>query len=87
MTDTIIFTDGAARGNPGPGGWGAILATEEMVTELGGGEEHTTNNRMELFAAISALEKTGFSEHDCHLHRLGLCALRRDALDFRLAKK
>jgi ribonuclease HI len=57
MTDTIIFTDGAARGNPGPGGWGAILATEEIVTELGGGEAHTTNNRMELLAAISALEK------------------------------
>jgi ribonuclease HI len=62
MTDTIIFTDGAARGNPGPGGWGAILATEELVEELGGGEDHTTNNRMELLAAISALEKTGFSD-------------------------
>ena len=62
MTDTIIFTDGAARGNPGPGGWGAIVATSEIVTELGGGEDHTTNNRMELLAAISALEKSNFTD-------------------------
>jgi len=51
-----IFTDGSARGNPGPGGWGAIVATDETVTELGGREDHTTNNRMELLAVISALE-------------------------------
>ena len=51
-----IFTDGAARGNPGPGGWGAVIATDDIVTELGGGEDHTTNNRMELLAVISALE-------------------------------
>jgi ribonuclease HI len=62
MTDTIIFTDGAARGNPGPGGWGAVVAAGDMVFELGGGEEHTTNNRMELLAAICAIEKAGFSE-------------------------
>ena len=58
MTETTIFTDGAARGNPGPGGFGAILVTDDMVVELGGREEHTTNNRMELLAAISGLEKT-----------------------------
>ena len=52
----IIFTDGAARGNPGPGGWGAIVLSDDSVTELGGGEDHTTNNRMELTAVISALE-------------------------------
>lgn len=63
MTDTIIFTDGAARGNPGPGGWGAIVVTDEMVAELGDGEEHTTNNRMELLAAISALESIP-NEHE-----------------------
>ena len=51
----IIFTDGAARGNPGPGGWGAIVLSDDSVTELGGGEDHTTNNRMELTAVISAL--------------------------------
>ena len=51
-----IWTDGACSGNPGPGGWGAILRAGETVKELSGGEKHTTNNRMELLAAISALE-------------------------------
>jgi ribonuclease HI len=51
-----IFTDGACSGNPGPGGWGAILRFGELEKELKGGERHTTNNRMELLAAISALE-------------------------------
>src|SRR3989338_4656294 len=53
-----IYTDGSSRGNPGPGGWGAILAHENKVVELGGGEKHTTNNRMELTACIRALEFT-----------------------------
>jgi ribonuclease HI len=52
----IIHTDGACSGNPGPGGWGAILAVGDHVKELKGGEPHTTNNRMELMGAISALE-------------------------------
>jgi ribonuclease HI len=52
----IIHTDGACSGNPGPGGWGAILTYGEHEKELKGGEAHTTNNRMELMAAISALE-------------------------------
>lgn len=52
----IIFTDGSARGNPGPGGWGAIVMTDDTAIELGGREDHTTNNRMELTAVISALE-------------------------------
>jgi ribonuclease HI len=51
-----IFTDGACSGNPGPGGWGAILRYGEHVKELSGGEPETTNNRMELLAAITALE-------------------------------
>ena len=51
-----IFTDGACSGNPGPGGWGAILKFGDVEKELKGGEAHTTNNRMELMAAISALE-------------------------------
>ena len=51
-----IFTDGACSGNPGPGGWGAILRTGERERELSGGEALTTNNRMELTAAIAALE-------------------------------
>ena len=51
-----IHTDGACSGNPGPGGWGAILAWNDHERELKGGEPHTTNNRMELTAAIAALE-------------------------------
>ena len=59
MTDgphVIVHTDGACSGNPGPGGWGAILEFGDHKKELKGGEAHTTNNRMELLAAISALE-------------------------------
>jgi ribonuclease HI len=51
-----VFTDGACSGNPGPGGWGAILRYRGQERELNGGEPDTTNNRMELLAAISALE-------------------------------
>ena len=51
-----IYTDGACSGNPGPGGWGAILRYGETEKELSGGEPDTTNNRMEMMAAISALE-------------------------------
>jgi len=50
-----IFTDGACKGNPGPGGWGAILRSNGKERELSGGESPTTNNRMELMAAIEAL--------------------------------
>lgn len=55
-TIVSIFTDGACSGNPGPGGWGAVLRWAGHEKELSGGELHTTNNRMELLAAISALE-------------------------------
>jgi len=51
-----IFTDGACSGNPGPGGWGAILRYGGVEKELSGGEANTTNNRMEMMAAIMALE-------------------------------
>jgi ribonuclease HI len=51
-----IYTDGACRGNPGPGGWAALLSFGEREKELAGAEEHTTNNRMELTAVIRALE-------------------------------
>ncbi|MBX4210593.1 ribonuclease HI [Candidatus Parcubacteria bacterium] len=50
-----IFTDGASRGNPGPGGWGAIVISDDQVKELGGSEKDTTNNRMELMGAIKSL--------------------------------
>ena len=56
MKNVIIYTDGACRGNPGPGGWGAILLYGDKEKELFGGEPETTNNRMELMAAIVALE-------------------------------
>jgi len=52
----IIHTDGACSGNPGPGGYGAILTFGDHEKEISGGEPHTTNNRMELMAAIAALE-------------------------------
>jgi ribonuclease HI len=56
MTPVVIYTDGACSGNPGPGGWGAILMASGKEREIMGGEANTTNNRMELMAAIRALE-------------------------------
>jgi ribonuclease HI len=56
MKKVAVFTDGACRGNPGPGGWGAVLRFGETEKELCGGELATTNNRMEMTAAIRALE-------------------------------
>ena len=57
MKHIQIFTDGACSGNPGPGGWGAILRYKAHEKELSGGEAETTNNRMELMALIAALEE------------------------------
>jgi len=56
LKTVVIYTDGACKGNPGPGGWGALLRAGEHRKELFGGEPHTTNNRMELTAVIRALE-------------------------------
>lgn len=55
MAEVVIYTDGACRGNPGPGGWGVILSYGDHEKELYGAEPETTNNRMELTAAIQAL--------------------------------
>lgn len=55
MKELTIYTDGACSGNPGPGGWGAVLLYKDQVKEIYGGEENTTNQRMELKAAIEAL--------------------------------
>jgi ribonuclease HI len=56
MTEVVIYTDGACSGNPGRGGWGAVLESGRAKRELYGGDPATTNNRMELMAAIQALE-------------------------------
>ena len=56
MKNIVIYTDGACSGNPGPGGWGAFLISGQHQKKLYGGEPNTTNNRMELLAAIRALE-------------------------------
>ncbi|MBL0945983.1 MAG: ribonuclease HI [Hydrogenophaga sp.] len=55
MDHVVIYTDGACKGNPGPGGWGAFLSSAGREKELWGGERNTTNNRMELMAVIEAL--------------------------------
>ncbi len=57
MKQVVIYTDGACLGNPGPGGWGALLQYEGREKELSGSEPHTTNNRMELMGAIAALQQ------------------------------
>lgn len=65
MSGTVeIYTDGACKGNPGPGGWGAILRFGDKERELSGGESPTTNNRMELIAAIEALKAL---KRPCHV--------------------
>ena len=56
MKNVVIYTDGACLGNPGPGGWGALLLYGDKEKEISGGEAHTTNNRMELMGAIAALQ-------------------------------
>ena len=67
LKKVIIYTDGACKGNPGPGGWGALLRYGQVERKLWGGESDTTNNRMELLAAIRALENLNRSCHvDLH---------------------
>ncbi len=56
MKEVTVYTDGACSGNPGPGGWGAILLYGDEMREMSGGAERTTNNRMELMGVITALE-------------------------------
>ena len=65
MKHVDIYTDGACRGNPGPGGWGAILVYGKHEKELSGGEAHTTNNRMELSGVIAAL--SALKEEPCEV--------------------
>ena len=56
LKEVIVYTDGACSGNPGPGGWGAVLIHGEKIKEISGYEKNTTNQRMELTAALKALE-------------------------------
>lgn len=65
MNEVTIYTDGACSGNPGPGGWGALLQFGKHERELKGGERNTTNNRMELTAAVAALETL---KRTCKVH-------------------
>ena len=68
MNEITIYTDGGCHGNPGPGGWGIVVIADNEVRQLSGGEKLTTNNRMELTAAISALSvivnTPGFSQRE-----------------------
>ncbi|MFN7445245.1 MAG: ribonuclease HI [Curvibacter sp.] len=64
MKTVVIYTDGACKGNPGPGGWGVLLRSGDVEKELCGGERETTNNRMELLAVIQALEAL---KRPCHV--------------------
>lgn len=57
LKKVVIYTDGACKGNPGPGGWGAILIYKGVIRETSGGQEQATNNQMELMAVIKALER------------------------------
>lgn len=87
MKKVEIFTDGACSGNPGPGGWGAILRYKENEKEISGGEKLTTNNRMELIAVISALKTLkepcevslfSDSQYVCNALKLGWAKKWRD---------
>ena len=75
-----IYADGACRGNPGPGGWGALLRLRRHETEVFGGEPATTNNRMELTAVIRALEALNRPARDA-VHRLAIRAEGHQRMD------
>ena len=83
----VIHTDGACSGNPGPGGWGVILESGSHRKELKGGEPLTTNNRMELTAAIEALEVAEGAVGGRSLHRLELSPRRHHELDQELEEE
>lgn len=77
MDSVKIYTDGACKGNPGPGGWGALLLFGEHRKELFGGEKETTNNRMELMAAIEALNALS---RPCQVHLITDSSYMKDGI-------
>lgn len=86
MKEITIYTDGACSGNPGPGGWGAVLIFNGHRKDLSGGEKMTTNNRMEIQAVISALSQLEGAVPGQSLQRFRLCGeLFSTGLDSRLA--
>lgn len=68
MHKILVFTDGAAKGNPGPGGYGVVILKDGHVTELGAGKAHTTNNEMELRGVVEALKHLGNTKEKIHLY-------------------
>lgn len=68
MNNILIFTDGASKGNPGPGGYGAVIVRDGNVAEIGGGSKRTTNNEMELKAVVEALTAVGRTEASIHIY-------------------
>ena len=70
MQKVIIYTDGACSGNPGPGGWAAVLMAGELKKEISGGQKNTTNNIMELTAIIQGLKAL---KQECEVEKLGSC--------------
>jgi len=68
VSAVVIHTDGACKGNPGPGGWGALIEHDGRIVELSGGEQATTNNRMEMTAVIRALEALDGGTADVDLY-------------------
>jgi ribonuclease HI len=79
MEKIIIYTDGSSRGNPGPGGYSAIIFDGENVKEIGGREERTTNNRMEIMAAIKALKSLPENAETCQNSEAGLMEINTDS--------
>ena len=78
----IVYTDGACSGNPGPGGWGATIKIDRETFEIYGGEDNTTNNRMELIAAIKALEYLNESYEITLYTDSNLCKRWNNKMDF-----
>lgn len=68
MKELIIYTDGACSGNPGPGGWGAVLLFKDKKKEIYGGAKHTTNQRMEMTAVIEALKSLTVSDWEVNVY-------------------